>query len=72
MFELGQRWVAPRPVTYQEFDLLTADLAADYCGVALKTIYEWRKRGLPSRDTPDGIRFVFSELRQWLGGDRRP
>lgn len=70
MLELGQRWVASQPVIYQENDLLTADLVADYCGVTAKSVYEWRKRGLPSRDTVDGIRFVFDDVQRWLGGNR--
>lgn len=71
MRRVGQRWVVPQPVTYGEDDLLTAELAADYAGVALKTVYEWRRRGLASRETPDGIRFRFADLQTWLG-KRRP
>jgi hypothetical protein len=65
MTHFGQRWIIPQLVTYTDNDLLSADLVADYCGVALKTVYEWRRRGLPSVTTPDGIRFRFSDVRQW-------
>lgn len=70
MVGYGQRWVVPQLKIYDEHDLLTADLVADYAGVALQTVYVWRQRGLPSRETPDGIRFVFAEVQKWLGGER--
>lgn len=71
MIEYGVKWVVPQVVPYQDHDLLEASLAADYAGVSLKTIYTWRNdRGLPSVETPDGIRFRFSDLRRWVGGDR--
>lgn len=65
MLEYGQRWLVPQIIPYQDNDLLTADLVADYRGVALKTVYVWRQRGLPSRKTPDGIRFRFADVRDW-------
>jgi len=66
MVEYGQTWVVERIVPYMDDDLLSADLAAEYCGVTLKTIYMWRsQRGLPSIKTPDGIRFRFMDLRKW-------
>lgn len=73
MLEFGQRWVVPQVVPYQDHDLLTAILAADYLGVSLKTVYTYRNdRGLPSVDTPDGVRFRFTDLQRWKGGLRPP
>jgi excisionase family DNA binding protein len=73
MLEFGQRWVVPQVVPYQDHDLLTAILAADYLGVSLKTIYTYRNdRGLPSVDTRDGVRFRFTDLQRWKGGWRPP
>lgn len=71
MLNFGVRWVVPQIVTYQDSDLLSADLVADYCEVSVRTVYVWRnERGLPSVSTPDGIRFRFSDVRRWKGGDR--
>jgi predicted DNA-binding transcriptional regulator AlpA len=71
MLEFGVKWVVPQIITHQDSDLLSADLVADYCGVSLKTVYTWRNdRGLPSINTPDGIRFKFSDIQRWKGGDR--
>lgn len=71
MLEFGVRWVVPQIVTYADVDLLSAELVADYCEVSLKTVYTWRNaRGLPSVVTPDGVRFRFSDVRKWKGGDR--
>jgi hypothetical protein len=71
MLEYGVRWVQPQMIPYQDEDLLAATLAADYLEISLKTIYIYRnERGLPSVETPDGIRFRFADLRRWKGGDR--
>jgi hypothetical protein len=70
MLEYGQRWIVAKIVPYQDEDLLSADLVADFAQVNLKTVYEWRRRGLPSVVTPDGLRFRFHELRKWVGGSR--
>lgn len=71
MLEFGVKWVVPQLVPYTDEDLLPADLVADYCGVSVKTVYTWRNdRGLPSIVTPDGIRFRFSDVRKWKGGNR--
>lgn len=70
MLVYGQSWVVPRIVPYGADDLLSAELAADYAGVALKTMYSWRRNGLPSVTTPDGIRFRFADLTRWCGGIR--
>lgn len=65
MLDYGQRWVLPQIATYQDDDLLTAELVADYRGVNVKTVYVWRQRGLPASETPDGLRFRFSDVRAW-------
>lgn len=64
MLRYGQRWVVPVVVSYTDDDLLSAELAADYAGVSVKTIYEWHQRGLGVK-TVDGIRFPFAQLRAW-------
>jgi predicted DNA-binding transcriptional regulator AlpA len=67
MLRYGQRWVVPQIAIYTDDDLLTADLVADFAGVAQKTVYEWRRlHDLPSRTTPDGIRFRFADVIRWL------
>lgn len=70
MIAYGQSWVAPRVVVYDDDHLLTPELAAEYACCALKTIYVWRGRGMPTITTPDGIRVRFDVLRRWFAGDR--
>ena len=70
MLRLGQRWVVPSVAVYTDDDLLTASLVADWANVTLKAVYGWRAREtnpLPSVTTPDGIRFRFADVREWLG-----
>ena len=70
MLRLGQRWVLPTVAVYTDDDLLTAVLVADWAHVTLKAVYGWRAREtdpLPSVTTPDGIRFKFADVREWLG-----
>ena len=69
MLRLGQRWVLPTVAVYVDDDLLTASLVADFAHVTLKAVYGWRAREtdpLPSVTTPDGIRFRFADVRDWL------
>lgn len=70
MLTYGQSWVVPRVLVYGPDDLLSAELVADYAACAVKTVYVWRERGLPSVTTPDGIRFRFRDVARWCGGDR--
>jgi hypothetical protein len=70
MLDYGQRWVVPQLVIYQPDDLLDADAVAQYAGYAIKTVYEWRQRGLRSVTTRDGIRFRFADVQRWCGGLR--
>jgi len=70
MLQLGQRWVVPTVAVYTDDDLLTASLVADFANVSLKAVYGWCSREsdpLPSVVTPDGIRFRFADVREWLG-----
>ena len=70
MLRLGQRWVVPTVAVYTDDDLLPAVLVADFAHVTLKAVYGWRAREvdpLPSVTTPDGIRFRFADVREWLG-----
>lgn len=57
MVALGQGWVVPQVAQYQELDLLTVHEVADYCGVKLDTVYQWRRRGLRVTETADGDRY---------------
>ncbi len=69
MLRLGQRWVLPTVAVYTDDDLLTAGLVADWANVTVKAVYGWRAREvdpLPSVTTPDGIRFRFATVRDWL------
>jgi hypothetical protein len=70
MLEYGQRWVVPQTVIYDDDRLLTPELAAEYADVTVKTIYVWRRRGMPTITTPDGIQVRFDVLRRWVLGDR--
>lgn len=70
MRAMGQRWVAPRTVTYGADDWLSAELVAEFAGVRLNTVYEWRARGLASIKTNEGIRFRFADVQAWVGGNR--
>lgn len=70
MLRFGEGWVAPRPVVYGPDDYLSADLVANYAAVRLKTVYEWRRRGLASIQTNEGIRFRFADVQMWIAGRR--
>lgn len=70
MDRFGQRWVLDLYATYQEHDLLSAELVADYAQVRRKTVYEWARRGLDAVQTPDGKRWRFRDVQRWVGGSR--
>lgn len=63
--ELGQPWIVPQPVTVGPDDLLTAEQLADYAQVGVRTINEWRRRGLEAVDTVDGPRYRPRDLIAW-------
>ncbi len=67
---LGQGWVLPAP-SYDDDELLTTELAAEYLHVRPKTIDEYRRRGLPVVDTVDGIRYRVHDLKAWVLARRR-
>ncbi len=71
MSRMGQRWVLPTASLYDEDDYLSADLVADFAAVRPKTVYQWRRQGLPAIKTNEGMRFRFADVRAWLGGLRR-
>ena len=71
MVKRGQRWVIPKVDQFDSEDLLTVLEAADYCDVQVKTIYEWRRRGLKITKTVDGIRYKVADLREYKASRRR-
>lgn len=70
MIEMGINWIAPQIASYTDDSWLSAEEVADYFGVSLATVYSWRRRGLPSVITNEGVRFQFSEVRRWIAGCR--
>lgn len=70
MLEMGQDWAVPRIATWNDDDYLSAAQVADCVGVNLKTVYEWRARGLSSIRTNEGIRFRYADVRVWANGQR--
>jgi hypothetical protein len=60
--DLGETWVAPRVLTVQPTDWLTAAEAADLAGVGVATLRQWRRRGLLS-----GERDARGSWRYWAG-----
>ena len=60
--ELGQTWVQPRPLAHDHDDLLTAREVADMCDVMPNTVRQWKRRGLPTVDTPDGERYRVGDV----------
>jgi hypothetical protein len=68
--KLGQAWVLPTAV-YEDDDLLTTELAADYLNVRPRTVDEYRRRGLPATSTPDGPRYRVADIRSWVTARRR-
>ncbi len=70
MLKRQQRWVVPQVAVYQPDDLLTADLVADWASVTVRAVYQWRKQGLPSVTTVDGIRFRYGSVVRWLAERR--
>lgn len=60
--ELGQSWITPKPLAHEHEDLLTANEVADMCDVKPATIRQWRRRGLPTVDTVDGLRFRVADV----------
>jgi hypothetical protein len=62
MLGLGQTWVVPQIAQYELDDLLTAQQAADYCGIEKQTLQVWKSRGLTVIETVDGRRYRVADL----------
>lgn len=69
--ELGQNWTVPKPMTFGTDDLLDLDEVADMCDVKPDTVRQWRRRGLPTVDTPDGTRYQVADVLAYHAGRRR-
>jgi hypothetical protein len=69
--QLGQKWIVPRLTLYSDDDQLTIDEVADFCDVKLGTVDRWIARGLRSIDTPDGRRFVLSDVLDYHARNRQ-
>lgn len=66
----GQGWVVGATWDYDEDELLTFQQAADRANVQVRTVYQWRQRGLKAVSTPDGRRIRAGDLVQYVR-DRR-
>lgn len=64
--ELGHGWLLPRPHPYEPHDLLTAALVADFFHVRVRTVDRWRELGLPCMSTPDGPRYRFADVEEFM------
>lgn len=71
MRDFGQGWIAPGPQPYDDNDLLTAELAADFLYVKTRTIDAYQRRGLRVTDTVDGPRYRVADLREFSRGRNR-
>ncbi|MFD6069395.1 MerR family transcriptional regulator [Amycolatopsis lurida] len=69
--DLGQTWVVPKPLSFGPDDLLDAKEVADMCNVQPSTIRQWRRRGLATQDTPDGLRYRVADVLDYHAGRRR-
>jgi excisionase family DNA binding protein len=49
-------------------NLATAQQLADYCGVPLKTVYEWNSKGTGPRFHKIGVhvRYRWEEIEKWV------
>jgi hypothetical protein len=62
---LGQGWIKPKVVQFEDDELLTFQEAADYCSVRPRTVDMWRSRGLEVVQTPDGLRVTPRALQDY-------
>ena len=53
--------------------LLTVDGLAEFCGVPVKTIYQWNSRGTGPRAIKVGkyVRYRVTDVERWLDGQAR-
>ncbi len=69
--DLGQSWAVPKPLTFGQDDLLDAAEVAEMCDVQPGTVRQWRRRGLPAKNTVDGVRFRVADVLAYHAGRRR-
>ncbi|WP_370944037.1 helix-turn-helix domain-containing protein [Amycolatopsis sp. cg5] len=69
--DLGQSWVVPKPLIFGQDDLLDAEEVAEMCDVQPDTVRQWKRRGLPTVDTADGVRFRVADVLAYHAGRRR-
>jgi hypothetical protein len=69
--ELGHGWIAPQQLIYRPDDQLTAQQVAEMCGVKLATVRQWRKRGLRTLTTVDGMRYRVADVMDYHAVRRR-
>ncbi|RSN19884.1 hypothetical protein DL990_40980 [Amycolatopsis sp. WAC 01416] len=66
--DLGQTWVVPKPLSFGPDDLLDAHEVAEMCDVQLSTVRQWRRRGLATQATPDGLRYRVADVLDYHAG----
>ncbi|WP_143268508.1 MerR family transcriptional regulator [Amycolatopsis vastitatis] len=69
--DLGQGWIVPQQMKFGQDDLLDVDEVADLCDVQADTVRQWRRRGLPTVDTPDGQRYRVADVLAYHAERRR-
>lgn len=69
--DLGQSWIIPQVVVYNQDDLLTIELVAAMCDVKNGTVAQWRRRGLRVMNTPDGPRYRVADVLEYHARLRR-
>ncbi|MFK4113794.1 helix-turn-helix domain-containing protein [Microbacterium sp. NPDC006705] len=64
----------PQPSSHGLEPLLSINELADYLGVPVSTIYDWRTSGKGPRAYRFGKRIMFgvSDVRTWMGAMREP
>lgn len=67
----GQTWITPRKAIYKQDDLLTAELVADDQHVQPRTVDAWVADGMRVLHTPDGSRYRYGDVLDYLAGRRR-
>lgn len=67
----GQRWILPATAVHELDDMLTAELVADAENVTTRTVDLWVSRGLKVTSTPDGNRFLYSDVLAYRASRRQ-
>lgn len=68
--KVGQTWLFPQVSQFEENELLTTRQAAEFCHIRPTTLPQWRRRGLVSVTTPDGIRYRPADLLEYQAKGR--